>query len=140
LGKARTLEARNELARAIEQYQLVTKNWPDTPEAAEAQELLQALQKPEAAAFYKELYAYSPTKVTLPSEATEKFDFPPPGGSARSTNPGSATKTGSTPPPELPLELAPPRVREVPAARPKEKRDTKPAGAKRELPADVFGK
>ncbi len=56
LGKARSLEARNELSKAIEQYELVAKTWPATPEAAEATELADALEKPEAAAFYKELY------------------------------------------------------------------------------------
>ena len=58
---------RNDLSKAIEQYELVVKNWPASAEAEQAKELAEALQKPEAAAFYKELYAYSPTKVTLPA-------------------------------------------------------------------------
>ena len=67
LGKARALEARNELPKAIEQYELVVKTWPESAEAAEAKKLAAALKRPEAVAFYKELYAYSPTKVTLAS-------------------------------------------------------------------------
>ena len=35
-GKARVLEMRNDLPQAIEQYQLVAKEWPGTPEAEEA--------------------------------------------------------------------------------------------------------
>jgi len=88
LGKARALEARNELAKAIEQYELVAKTWPESAEAAEAKKLAAALKKPEAVAFYKELYAYSPTKVTLPPLSTQDFNMPlmPAPGSA---NPGS---------------------------------------------------
>ena len=79
LGKARSLEARNELSKAIEQYELVAKNWPGTPEAAQAKQLAESLQKPEAAAFYKELYAYSPSKVQLPPLSTEELKLPQPG-------------------------------------------------------------
>jgi hypothetical protein len=88
LGKARALEARNELPKAIEQYELVAQNWPKSTEAAEAKKLAAALKKPEAVAFYKELYAYSPTKVTLPPLGTQILDMPllPAPGSA---NPGS---------------------------------------------------
>ena len=70
LGKARVLEMRNELPKAIEQYELVAKEWPDSPEADEARRYAEALKDPQAAAFYKELYAYSPTKVTLPPGGT----------------------------------------------------------------------
>ncbi len=35
-GKARTLEAQSDLPLAIEQYELVAKNWPGTPEADQA--------------------------------------------------------------------------------------------------------
>ncbi len=71
LGKARTLEARNELAKAIEQYRLVAKTWPKTPEADEATAQAALLEKPEATAYYKELYAYKPTRFTLPSEPAD---------------------------------------------------------------------
>ncbi|APW60185.1 tetratricopeptide repeat protein [Paludisphaera borealis] len=76
LGKARSLEARNELPKAIDQYKLVADSWPNSPEAAEAKELAAALQKPDAAAFYKELYSFTPSKVTLPPMGTESFDLP----------------------------------------------------------------
>ncbi|MGO9471180.1 MAG: hypothetical protein ACLQVF_44390 [Isosphaeraceae bacterium] len=115
LGKARSLEARNELSKAIEQYRLVAKSWPSTPEAAEAAELADALEKPEAAAFYKALFAYSPTTVTLPPLGSGSLDLPL--GGAR----GSAPAAGSSPLlPEMPIELAPPDVREV------KKPETKP--------------
>src|SRR5262249_14149431 len=55
LGKARTYELRNELTKAIEQYQLVAKTWPETSEAEEAKRYADVLQDPQAAAFYKEL-------------------------------------------------------------------------------------
>ena len=76
IGKARCLEARNELPKAIEQYELVVKNWPDSPEAEQAKKLAEALKKPDAAAFYKELYAYNPPKVTLPPLGNERLNFP----------------------------------------------------------------
>ncbi len=75
-GKARALEARNELSKAIEQYEIVVKNWPGSVEAGEAKKLAEALKKPDAAAFYKELYAYAPTKVTLPPDSTQNLNFP----------------------------------------------------------------
>jgi hypothetical protein len=76
LGKARTLEARNELSKAIEQYRLVEKTWPDSAEASLAKQMTAELEKPGAAAFYKELYAYSPSKVTLPPGGTQDFSLP----------------------------------------------------------------
>jgi len=131
LGKARALEARYELSKAIEQYQLVVKSWPGTPEADQAKQLADALQKPEAAAFYKDLYAYAPTKMTLPPFSTEKLDFP-------STNP--TTKTGPTglplSPTSFPLELAPPDVELVKPKSAQAQDKTKPGGATPELPAD----
>ncbi len=87
-GKARALEARNELPKAIEQYELVVKTWPGSTEAAEAKKLAAALKRPEAVAFYKEFSAYLPNKVTLPPLGTQNFNMPllPAPGSA---NPGS---------------------------------------------------
>lgn len=109
LGKARALEARNELPKAIEQYELVVKNWPESTEAAEAKKLAAALKKPEAVAFYKELYAYSPTKVTLPPLGTQNLNMPfmPAPGSA---NPGllPAEDTPGGLLPSIPLLPPPP--------------------------------
>jgi hypothetical protein len=108
LGKARTLEARNELAKAVEQYQFVAKSWPDSPEAARAGELAAALEKPEAAAFYKDLYAYSPTKVTLPPAGSQSFDMPllPSPGASSKFPPVELNPSGL--PPIVPLLPPPP--------------------------------
>jgi hypothetical protein len=100
LGKARALEARNELPKAIEQYELVAKNWPESAEAAEAKKMAAALKKPEAVAFYKDLYAYSPTKVTLPPLGTQEFNMP------LIPAPGSA-KSASLPAENMPASLLP---------------------------------
>jgi hypothetical protein len=65
----------------------VAKNWPGTHEAEEAQRFAQALEDPQAVAFYKELYAYSPTKVTLPPLGSQSIPSPEsswPAGQSRS--------------------------------------------------------
>jgi tetratricopeptide (TPR) repeat protein len=110
LGKARSLEARNELAKAIEQYELIASSWPGTPEADQAKQLAEHLKKPEAVTFYKELYAYSPTKVTLPPLNTEELNLPPTGVNLPGTKTSAATK--SSPLSAMPLELAPPTALE----------------------------
>ena len=111
LGKARCLEARNELAKAIEQYQLVAAGWPNSPEADQANQLAEALKMPDAASFYKELYAYSPTKVTLPPLGTERLDLPTRPGGASATTPGRSGALGKLPGPQL--ELTPPDISEI---------------------------
>jgi hypothetical protein len=96
LGRARALEMRNELPKAIEQYEHIANDeeWRDTAEAAEARRYAEALKDPQAVAFYKDLYAYQPTTMTLPPGGTETF--PPglgsglPGGLL---NPGPAART-----------------------------------------------
>ncbi len=95
LGRARTLEMKNDLPKAIEQYERVAKEWPDSPEADEARHFAEALKDPQAVAFYKDLYAYSPTTVTIPGGGTETFPSTGlgsglPGGLL---NPGPAAKT-----------------------------------------------
>ncbi len=92
-GKARTLELRNDLPKAIEQYQLVVKEWPGTPEADEAKRFETALRDPEAEAFYKDFQAYSPTKMTLPPLGTESL----PSSLLGPVNP-STTPTGTNAP------------------------------------------
>ena len=111
LGKARTLEARNEIAKAIETYRQVEKRWPGSPEAGQAKQLADVLDKPEAAAFYKDLYAYSPTKVTLPPMGTDKFNLPllpsPGSGSlGAEANPGSLLPSIPLLPPPPPSPLS----------------------------------
>ena len=107
LGTARCLEARNELARAIEQYEKIATTWPDSPEATKAKELADALKKPEAAAFYKELFTYNPPKVTLPPLGDERLNFP--GGS--STRPGVTSPSSTVP--GMPVEVTPPDITEI---------------------------
>jgi hypothetical protein len=148
LGKARTFELRNELAKAIEQYQLVIKDWPGTPEADDAKKYLEALQDPQAAAFYKELYAYSPTKLTLPGFGTETLPGLP--GTGVSGPAAPSVPSTSLPPsslPALPPDMADPRVREV-RVEPKVSHAPTPAtagatpsqaaGPQKDLPHDVF--
>jgi hypothetical protein len=143
-GVARTLEARNELPEAIKQYKLVASTWPGTPEARQAESLAKALEDPENATFYKELYAYKPppgtsgnSPLTLPPGGSGTFDIksllrdiPPPG-------PGPAPADLAPPPPLGPAPGAPTPPATAPTpARPE---DARPADApKGELPADPF--
>jgi tetratricopeptide (TPR) repeat protein len=149
LGKARTLEARNELAKAIEQYDLVAKTWPDAPEAEHARQLAEALRKPEAAAFYKDLYAYSPTKVTLPPFGKDERTLP--SAAIGSTKSETFPPAIPTPLVNMPLEMAPPTAAErskleLPKAKPDAKPSqpaakndsTKTSTTKPQLPADVL--
>ena len=121
MGKARVLEMRSrtpeELTKAIEQYQLVETSWPDTPEAADAKRFAEALKDPQAASFYKDLYAYAPTKMTLPPFGKETLppslpgpltppDIPaisnaPFGPLNPSANPTPKTTSGATLPGEM---------------------------------------
>lgn len=137
LGKARTLEARNELEKAIEQYDTVAKTWPGTNEAEEAKKLAEALRKPEAAAFYKELYAYSPTKVTLPPLGTQNIDMPlapAPGGiSPAEAVPGGTIPTIPLIPPPPPGPVTKPGT--PPAEKPEAGKTASPAPAQ---PATVL--
>jgi tetratricopeptide (TPR) repeat protein len=128
LGKGRALEARYKLPEAIEQYELVAETWPRSAEASEALDFAAALRQPEAAAFYKELYAYAPSKVTLPPFGTQKIEAPPAGSSDSTTKSGSASKRN--PFLEMPLELSPPNVDELPA----NVFATKPAAPRKESP------
>jgi hypothetical protein len=126
-GKARCLEAKNEIAQAIAQYELVASTWPGSPEAQEAKELAEALKKPEAVAFYKELFAYSPPKVTLPPLGNERFNFPgsTPGKGAASSKGTMSGASVEVPPP--PVEVTPPGAKEL-----------KPAPGTGQIPIDVF--
>jgi hypothetical protein len=151
-GKGRTLEARNELEKAIEQYQKVASTWKGTAEAEQAERLAQALRKPENVAFYKELYAYKPAEVTIPPMGSQGLPLPPNhpplSGPGMFPPPSTSTPTPTTPLLDLksPLELPPPPP--VPAPRPepprnadneKDKDKAKP-GSEPTLPADVFVK
>lgn len=76
LGVARSLEAHNDLDKAITQYEYVAKTWPGSAEAKHAERLARALRKPENVAFYKELYTYKPVEATIPPMGTGGFTFP----------------------------------------------------------------
>lgn len=74
LGAARTLEARNELKDAIEQYQKVASTWPDTDEAKQATRLAEALKRPENVKFYEQLYSYKAPVAKMPAGGPGLFD------------------------------------------------------------------
>ena len=128
LGKARALEARGELPKAIEQYDLVAKSWPGTAEANQAKELIESLQTPDAATFYNELLDYSTSKVTLPPLGSERIPFAPPGGTTSVGSPGTPTDMNSLL--NMPIEVSPAPIREIKAE------TSKPALPN--LPVDVF--
>jgi tetratricopeptide (TPR) repeat protein len=109
-GKARTLEAKSDLPQAIEQYELVAKTWPGTPEADQAKQIAEALKQPEAASFYKELYTYSPTRVTLPSLGSQELNLPSTGVDMSDSKTGVPAQP--TPLINMPVEPAPPTAAE----------------------------
>ncbi len=78
LGVARTLEARNELEKAIKQYEKVvaTKGWSTTEEGKIAERQIRLLKTPEAVAFYKELYAYKAVTAEIPAGGSTDLSFP----------------------------------------------------------------
>jgi hypothetical protein len=129
LGVARCWEARNELAKAIEQYENVAASWPDSPEAGQAKQLAETLKKPEAVAFYKELFTYNPPKVTLPPFGDERLNFPGMPGGASPTRPGMTSPSSTVPP--RPVEVTPPDISEIRPA---------PAPGTGQLPDDVFAR
>jgi hypothetical protein len=136
LGKARSLEARNELPKAVDQYKLVADTWPNAPEAAEAKQLAAALQKPDAAAFYKELYSFTPEKVTLPPMGTQSFDLPLPsgiGGASGSLDNILGPATGGVP--SIPIPPPPPSAPKADDAKPAAPAETKPAAPAEAKPA-----
>jgi hypothetical protein len=104
-GIARTHEARNELAKAIEQYEYVNKTWPDTDEGRQAKRLAEALRKPENVAFYKELYTYKAPEVTIPPQGQQTIPLPP----GHPPVDGSSTVPAPLLPPPPPLSTATPK-------------------------------
>jgi hypothetical protein len=134
MGKARSLEARNDLPKAIEEYERLARDWPGTSEAERSAEIAKALREPGAAAFYKELFAYSPPKVTLPPAGSERLDFP-------MTNPGSRLDPlgRSSSLSNLPLELTPPSLAPMPRLSVEPGGKAGASSPARKLPDDVFG-
>ena len=83
-GVARTYEARNDLAKAVTQYEKVAANkaWAGTDEARESSRLAKELGRPDAVAFYKNLYEFKPVEAKLPPGGTGNFNIPAPLGSS----------------------------------------------------------
>ena len=138
LGVARTLEARNDLDRALRQYEKVarTKQWADTDEARTADSLARALKSPEAVSFYKELYAFKPVEATLPAGGVGSLPFslppdhPPVGGTPTNTDP----LPGPTPNPAAPGSAGEPSPLIVPPPPPVPARaGSGPSGSPRDL-------
>ena len=75
-GKAQTLEARNEIDKAIAQYDLVAKEYAGTNEAKQATRQAELLRKPGSVSFYKELYAYKATETVLPPLGEGNLNLP----------------------------------------------------------------
>jgi len=107
-GVARTLEARNELPEAIEQYRLVASKFPNAPEAKQALALAKALEEPVNATFYKELYAYKAPAATPASGLGS------PGSLFQGLTPGSSPTPGSSLKSFLPDLTAPPAGLDAP--------------------------
>jgi hypothetical protein len=74
LGMARSLEARGDLDGAIQQYQVVTKSWPDSDEGKQAAKLIELLRRPESVAFYQKFSTYQPPELNLPPRGRGTFD------------------------------------------------------------------
>jgi hypothetical protein len=79
-GMARTLEASDDLKRAVEQYRFVATTWPGTDEAKQAAELSRALLNKRNVEYYEWLAKYKPPTMTLPPLGRGILgpDFPPP--------------------------------------------------------------
>jgi hypothetical protein len=160
-GVARTHEARNEIEKAVEQYESVAKTWPDSEEGRESKTLAEALRKPENVAFYKELYAFKPVEMTLPSMGQGSIPLPPGHPSVGPNSPfllpppppsvDGTTKASPAPTPGLPDDVFAPsatapeaKPATTPEAKPAATPETKPATAPETRPAttpvpdDVF--
>lgn len=80
LGAARTMEARDQLTEAIAAYRKLAADAPKTAEGKAAARLAARLERPESAAFYKQLYAYArPSEATLPPLPGDGSSGLPPG-------------------------------------------------------------
>lgn len=141
LGVARTHEARNELDKAVAQYEKIVKTsgWSGTDEAKTAERLAQELKKPEVVAFYEKLYKYETPSATLPAGGIGNIELPitpSPADSTKSESP--AARSPETSPlilPPLPPENKPLPTPDAVPAKPKE--EAKPASSG-ELPSDIF--
>ncbi len=85
LGKARSLEARNDLGKAIEQYELVVKNWPGTPEADQAKLIAQALQRRKPPGFTRSFMPIRPPRSHCRHSTTKRSTSRPQASIRRAT-------------------------------------------------------
>jgi len=99
LGAARTLEARNQIEKAITKYEYVAKTWPETADAKRARAQANELRKPESEEFYKKLYAFKPFTATIPPSGGASFPFP----AGHPTVPGLDPSSLLAPPPPVTL-------------------------------------
>lgn len=78
LGAARTLETQDDLPKAIEQYEKIAKNWPDTDDGKAALKRADRLKSPEVVAFYKKFSSYKPRlgPTSLPPRGSNGIDLP----------------------------------------------------------------
>lgn len=74
IGMARTLEARNELDKAIKQYDEVARQWPDSAVGTQARTHAELLRKPESVEFYTKFYTFKPREVELPPGGSFPLD------------------------------------------------------------------
>jgi hypothetical protein len=131
LGLAQTYEARNELDKAIEQYQRVAKLWKDSEEARQAEAKIEVLKKPETLLFYKELYTYKAPEITLPPGGQGGIPLPP-------DHPPLDGPSMIPPPPPLTLPALPVETKPAPAPQPQPQPQPETAAPKPALPEDVF--
>lgn len=149
LGVARTLEARNDLDKAVAQYEKVagTRTWAGTEEARTAARLAAALKTPEARSFYKDLYAFRSPEATLAPGGIGNIPIPLPDSHPPLNGPTVPTPTspfavpGAAATPSAgnaaepnPLEVPPPPP--SPAPRPATKGAAAPGAES--LPLELF--
>jgi hypothetical protein len=154
LGYARVLEARGEVGEAIQEYKKVAQTYPDTPEGKRAAKLLEALEKPEAIAFYEKFAGFKPAPIGSGTTGGGPGGFTLPGGGSGTINlPGLPPLTGPASGPGSALDslgegpsgttnMTPPTAPPAPVEAPKPAEpepETAPAPAtKSELPSDPF--
>jgi tetratricopeptide (TPR) repeat protein len=137
-GAARTLEARNELSLAIEQYRELATKFPNTPEAKQSLMLAKALEEPVNIQFYKELYAYKAPTNALPGGPGDPSSFlngalPPLGSGAKSPGASFPVPPGLDAPPTTTPTIPPPA--ETPKAEAPKTQAPKAETPKAEAPA-----
>jgi hypothetical protein len=121
LGMARSLEASGDIPGAIEKYKELTKTWPGTDEATEAEHYAKRLSSKQGQEFYAWLANYKAPEALLPPKGQGTLDLPsalgtdgliPPSGPLPELpdnvfTPSDASETQPKPPATPPSEPAP---------------------------------